>query len=164
MFYFSSIVRGSCIDSIKYCSLITKVSYDIFSECWYICSNARGLIELVIALLDNYGIKVLFGNLEGKLIYLPQVLNRINDLSIDPVINGSVIVESVDELITRKLGKLIRISTHIVVCKSLKIAQLKIDKLRISDLFKLGFRVLKPYIAPPKPKFLTHKRLDRNKC
>ena len=110
MFYFSTIVRGGCIeefDNHVNCVLIAKINYGAFSECWFSCSNLEGLLKLVIRHLDSYGTKVLFGNLDGKLARLNQVIDHPNMLSTDPILEGEAIIESVKEQIMMRLHDLV---------------------------------------------------------
>ena len=158
MFFFSTIVRGECIEEFDNgvnCVLIAKINYGAFSECWFSCSNLEGLLKLVIRHLDSYGTKVLFGNLDGKLARLNQVIDHPHMLSADPVLEGEVIIESVREQAMTRLYDLLGIASYIKVFPRKRIAKVKLKAVRTSDLFKLAFRVLKPWVAPPKPKLLT---------
>lgn len=160
-YFFNTIVEGLC-PQVSECDLRLSIDYGSnFTECWYVCSNTEDLLKLIIGHLDKYGVKALFGNLNGKLFYLRDLINNVTHLKRDPRIKGLIATEVVKpQNINDIIRKLIRIVPKVKVIINNKVNTIKVllntgeEGINASILFLMGLRILKPFEAPPIPSFM----------
>jgi len=131
------------------CTVVLSLQRGSFLELWLSCSDDIKLAQALLSLSDAGCAIVAAGLLDGRAIDPIALLNKPELAKADPSLSGAITIEWLSKSskkLWEVLPKWVKMKWSAREPNKLR---LKVAGIRVSELFEEGFRLVKPFKAPP---------------